>query len=315
MSTSKPPLIVILGPTSCGKTKLAISLARRFNGEIVSADSRQVYRELNIGTGKDLSEYEKNGKKIPYYLINVADPQKQFSLADYQKQAYQAISRILEKKKLPFLVGGTGLYLKSITDGLVLPPAKPNYKLRQELEKMKKKEQLAILKKINPKIIKKIDINNPRRLVRAIEISRQNSSDRLFPKKNPRFSPLILGITCAKKEIKKKIKLRLEKRIKQGLIEEVENLHKKGLGWKRLADFGLEYRYVPLFLRGEISREALIEKLNIANSQLAKRQMTWFKRDSRIKWIGSEREASELIEKYILAKKSEKKTTKKYFLF
>ena len=300
-----PPLIVILGPTACGKTKLAVQLAKKFNGEIVSADSRQVYHGLNIGTGKDLNEYNLPGKKIPYHLIDVVDPKKSFSLAEYQKKAYQAINEILERKKLPFLVGGTGFYIKAITEGTILSSAKPDHNLRKELESMSNEYRLRILKKLDPEILEQIDTANPRRVIRAIEICKQTnqklSKFQAKSQKNtrPRYAALILGLTYPIDEIRKRIKKRLEERLKQGLIEEVQELHKNGLSWKRLIDFGLEYRYISYFLKKEIPYDAMLERLIIANGQLAKKQMTWFKKDTQVKWIHDEKEAEKLIDEHI----------------
>ncbi|MEA3273154.1 MAG: tRNA (adenosine(37)-N6)-dimethylallyltransferase MiaA [Patescibacteria group bacterium] len=300
-----PPLIVILGPTSCGKTKLAVKLAKKFNGEIVSADSRQVYRGLDIGTGKDLNEYNLPWGKIPYHLIDVANPQENFSLAEYQKKAYRAIDQILKRKKLPFLVGGTGLYIKAITDGLILSSAKPDYRLRKKLELMSDKDRLQILKELNPEALKQIDTANSRRVIRAIEICKQTNQTltKLQTQSQkiaqPHYATLILGITHPIEKIRERIKKRLQKRLKQGLVAEVQELHKNGLSWKQLIDFGLEYRYISYFLKKEISYDTMIERLLIANGQLAKKQMTWFKKDSRIKWIKSEREAEKLTNKHI----------------
>lgn len=319
-NTCGKKVIVILGPTACGKTKLAVKLADFFNGEIVSADSRQVYQGMDIGTGKDLAEYiickKERGKikkiNIPYHLIDIINPKKQFNLADYQKLTYKAIDDILKRGKIPFLVGGTGLYLQAITDGLILPEAKPNRKLRKKLEKLSLAQLLIRLKKLDPKTCEIIDKKNKRRLIRAIEIclGADTSFSELKNKANPRYQPLILGISFSKEILDQRIDKRLKERLAQGMVEEVKNLHQKGLSWKRLEQFGLEYKFIAYCLQGKLSYKEMAEKLKIAICQFAKRQMTWFKGFAKrspvgneIIWISSYSEAKKLISDFFKKKK------------
>ena len=301
---NKKKLIVILGPTACGKTRLAVSLARKFNGEIVSADSRQVYRGMDIGTGKDLPEYGQGKGKIPYHLIDIANPKNKFSLAGYQKMAYRVIDDILARNKVPLLTGGTGLYIQSIVDGYQLPGARPDNKIRQELSAMDEKTRIAYLSKLDPEKAKEIDMQNSRRVIRAIEIALDNPAGSLRPRaiektKEPKYHPLLLGVTYPIEVIREKIRHRLQEELKNGLLDEVRRLHENGLSWKRLDELGLEYRYASLFLQGKVSQVEMVEKLAIAIGQFAKRQMTWFKRDHRICWIKDSREAENLIRKFI----------------
>ncbi len=298
----KDKVLVILGPTSSGKTSLAVKIAYYFNGEIVSADSRQVYRGMDIGSGKDLSEYSFNGQDIPYHLIDVSDPKKIFSIADYQKMAFKAIERILKKGKMPILVGGSGLYLEALVDNYILSDTKSSLKDRGNYEKLELKELQNKIKKINKKFFNKInnsDLNNKRRLARYLEVLLSNSN--FSPKKGEaKFNFLILGINPDREIIKKKIYKRLISRIEdEGMISEVENLRKKGLSFKRLENFGLEYKFVAYYLQKKITYQQLIDKLYIAICQFSKRQMSWFRRWERqgteIVWLKNWTEAKKII--------------------
>ena len=285
-------LIVILGPTATGKTKLAVKLAGLFNGEIISADSRQVYQGMDIGTGKDLKEY----RRAPYHLIDIASPKKQFTLAEYQKTAYQAIDHILNKNRIPFLVGGTGLYLQSIIEGYQLSESGPDMKLRAKLNN----KSLAQLQRLSQKLNFKLnssDFNNKRRLTRAIEIK---LNDKNFNQtKCPKYDCLVLGLKYSKDIIDKRIDLRLQQRLKQGLIAEVKKLKKVGLSWKRLEDFGLEYKWISLYLQNKINYDEMVNRLRIAIHQFAKRQLTWFKRMKNIIWLKDDQQALKLIQKFL----------------
>jgi tRNA dimethylallyltransferase len=302
--TNKPKIVVILGPTSTGKTRLAVDLAKKFKGEIISADSRQVYRELNIGSGKDLEEYE----EIKYHLIDVCSLDNYFTVYDFQKQAYKKIEEIKKRKKLPFVVGGTGLYLQSITSGYVFSKAKVNLELREKLEKLSNQARINRLKElISQKELAKIDLDNPRRVIRAIEINLEKSKTKKTfnqeqtDKKKPQFDCLILGLAYPIDKIREKIKKRHEKMLNQGLIEEVKDLLKQGYSKKRIDDLGLEYRYVLKYLNQELDFKVMQEQMNLKVGQFAKKQMTWFKRDKRIVWLdkNQEKEADKLIENFI----------------
>ena len=292
MPAKRSKLVVVLGPTSVGKTKLAVKLAKAFGGEIVSADSRQVYKGMDIGTGKDLKEYG----PVPYHLIDVASPKTRFNLSDYQQLAYQAIEGIIKRKKVPFLVGGSGLYLQSVIDGYNLSQTPPRKYLREflnflslsQLQRFAKKEKL----KLNES-----DFNNKRRLIRKIEMA-QGKKTR--PSKKARYDCLQIGLAFPKEELAERIDRRLEHRLnKEGLVEEVKKLHSNGVSWQRLDDFGLEYRFVAKYLQKELPYGEMVNKLKTASHQFAKRQLTWFKRDKRINWVKNEAEAKKLIEQFL----------------
>ncbi len=287
MSKLKNKILVIIGPTSSGKTKLAVKLAKKYDGEIVSADSRQVYRGMDIGTGKDLKEYG----NIPYYLIDVVDPKEQFSLAQYQKLAFEAIDNILFRNKLPILVGGSGLYLQAVVDNYDLSYIGRDEKLRKKLEKYSIEKLFQEVNKINPKFASKInesDRKNKRRLIRYIEILQKDSTE--LPKKNkPKYEAEIICLSPEKSKLEKRVYKRLLDRLeKEDMISEVEKLHKNGVSWKRLEDFGLEYKFISQYLQDKLEYDDMVEKLNIAIRKFAKRQMTWFRRwekqGAKIEW-------------------------------
>ncbi len=288
-------LIVILGQTASGKTDLSIKLVKKFNGEIISADSRQVYKGLNIGSGK-VTKKETQG--IPHYLLDVANPKRKFTVSQFQKLAFEAIKKIQTKKKIPFLVGGTGFYIQSIVDGIIIPEVKPNWKLRRELDKKNNETLFLMLKKLDPVRAKSIDSKNPRRLIRAIEIILATKKPVQQLKVKNTFNVLQIGIKKSPEELKKLIQKRLQKRIK-GIITEVKKLHASGLSWKRLEEFGLEYRFVAQYLQNKLTYQQMIDKLQKEIEYFAKRQMTWFKRDKKIYWIENQKEAERLIRNFI----------------
>jgi len=297
MQKSLQKLVVILGPTASGKSELAIRLAKKFNGEIVSADSRQIYRGLDIGTGKVT---KKEMKGIPHYLLDVASPKQKFTVAQYRKLALKAINKIQRKDKIPFLVGGTGFYIQAVVDGQIFPEVPPDWKLRKKLEKKLVKELYQILKKLDPKRAKTIDRKNPRRLIRAIEIVWKTKKPVSILKKKPLPYPvLFIGIKTSKKELKDKIKKRFFKWLKLGLIKEVKKLRQSGLSWKRVEEFGIHYRIVVQYLQKKINYKEMIEKSITEIQNYVKRQMTWFKRDKRIKWVKNQKEAKKLVEKFL----------------
>jgi len=290
-------LIVIVGPNASGKTDLSIKLAEKFNGEIISADSRQVYKGMDIGTGKITKKEMKN---IPHYLLDVASPKRKFTAAQYKKLSQKAIEKIFKKEKIPFIVGGTGFYIQAVIDNIAIPEVKPDWQLRKKLEKLKKEELFKKLKKLDPQRAKNIDQNNKRRIIRAIEIVLKTKKPvpKLKKTKSP-FDFLILGLKRNFNDLKKRIEKRLKMRLKQGMIAEVKKLKKSGLSWKRLEEFGLEYRYIALYLQKKLSYQEMISKLQKEIERYAKRQMTWFKRDKRIKWIKNYKEAERLVKKFL----------------
>lgn len=286
-------LIVILGPTASGKSDLAIKLAKKYHGEIVSADSRQVYRGLNIGSGK-ITKKEMQG--VPHYLLDVANPKRKFTVFQFQTLAEKAIQKIYKRGKIPFLVGGTGFYIQSVVEGMTLPDVKPNWKLRKKLEKFSAEKLFSMLKKLDSKRAKTIDRYNKRRLIRAIEIVK--TTKKLVPKyqQKQKYQVLEIGIKKNKEELKKAINKRLLKRLDAGMIEEVKNL---GLSFRRLEELGLEYKYVARYLQNKMDYEKMLEKLKNEIYQFSKRQMTWFKRDKKIHWITTQQEADILIKNFL----------------
>lgn len=281
---TKPLIYVIVGPTASGKTAYSIKLAKKVNGEIISADSRQVYRGLDIGSGK-VTKREMTG--IPHHLLDVANPKKVFTVADYKKLANKKIKEVLGRGKTPIIVGGTGFYIQAIVDNLILPEVKPNKKLRAELAKKKPTELFALLKKLDSARAKTIDQKNPVRLIRAIEIAKKLGKVPLLRQGSEGqalYEFEIIGIKIDQKELNEKIYKRLLTRLKHGMITEVKKLHRQGVPWKRLESFGLEYRYLALFLQNKISRDEMEKQLYQEIVKYSKRQMTWFKRDERITW-------------------------------
>ncbi len=303
MSTkqNRSKIIVILGPTASGKSDLAVKIAQRSNGEIISADSRQVYKNLDIGSGK-ITKKEMRG--IPHHLLDIASPKKTFTVTQYQKLAKKAIKKILAKGKIPIICGGTGFYIDSLIYDYQLPIVPPQPKLRKRLEKKSIEELFKKLKKLDPRRAGDIDRRNKRRLIRALEIILTTKKPiavlRKYQDKKTSYDFLKIGIKKLPEELKKLIIQRLKKRLKQGLIKEVKNLHKKGLSWQRLDNLGLEYRYVSRYLRGLISKEEMVKTLEKEIYRYAKRQMTWFKRNKEIKWVERRKDASKLVKKFLM---------------
>lgn len=291
----KPKIVVIIGPTASGKTDLSIKIAKKFEGEIISADSRQVYKGMDIGTGK-ITQKEMQG--IPHHMIDIVSPKKTFTVTQYISLAQKAIKKILKKKKLPIIVGGTGFYIDALIFGFKFPPVPPNLKLRQKLEKKSTEELFKILKKKDPERTKSIDPKNRRRIIRALEIiAKLKKVPQL--QKDIKYNALFLGIKKTPAELKQLIKKRLLKRLKQGMIEEVKKLKKSDLSWKRLENFGLEYRYIAYYLQNKLYYKEMVEKLNKAIWHYARRQMTWFKKNKKINWIKNFTEAQKLIKQFL----------------
>jgi len=297
MSKKLSKLIVVLGPTASGKTNLAIKLAKKFNGEIISADSRQVYRGMDIGTGK-ITKKEMEG--IPHYLLDVASPKRKFTIAQYRKLTLQAINKITKKRKIPILCGGTAFYVRATINGISIPEMKPDWELRKKLEKKSVGELYKMLKKMDPRRAKTIEKENPRRLIRAIEIILKTKKPVSPLREKPLPCPiLIIGIKKSPAELKKLIRKRLLKRLKKGMVAEVKKLRKSGISWKRLEEFGLEYRFIAQYLQRKLKYNEMVEKIQRESEHFAKRQMTWFKKDERIRWIRTYPQAEKLTRKFI----------------
>lgn len=299
LKTTNYKLITILGPTSSGKSDLAVALAKKLNGEVISADSRQVYKGMDLGSGK-ITKKEMRG--IPHYLLDVASPKRKFTVVQYRKLALKAIKKILKDGKISILCGGTGFYIQSVVDGISIPAVKADWKLRKSFEKLTVEELFKKLKKLDRRRSKTIDKNNKRRLIRALEIILKTNKAVPLLKKEPLPYPvLMLGIKKEKKELRKLIRKRLLKRLKQGMIEEIKKLNNSGVSWKRLEEFGLEYRYIAKYLQKKLNYDEMIEKLQKETEHFASRQMTWWKKDKRINWIKNKKEAEALVKKFLLS--------------
>jgi len=268
-------LIVILGPTAVGKTKFAVQLANKFNGEIISADSRQVYKSMDIGTGKDIDEYLINGKIITYHLIDVINPTEEYDLFSFQKDFYNTISQISKNKTLPFLTGGTGLYIHSILMNYQLCEVDFNSPRAKFLTSIEEDELIKILDKLKPNQHNTTDIKEKSRIINAILIA-ENKSKIEQPKIE--FDTLVIGIAEEREIIKQRITTRLKYRLKNGMIEEVQKLIFDGISYERLDSFGLEYKFIGKYLNGKLTYNDMFQKLNSAIHQFSKRQMTWFRK-------------------------------------
>ncbi|MDD4123200.1 MAG: tRNA (adenosine(37)-N6)-dimethylallyltransferase MiaA [Candidatus Pacebacteria bacterium] len=268
-------LVVIIGPTASGKSDLAIYLAKKYNGEIISADSRQIYRKLDLGTRKvkkDPNKKEFYSEGIRHYLLDIQDVQNQYTVVDFQKDAKKALKEIEEKNKLPIICGGTPYYIISFLQGWKFPKVKVDTKLREELNKKEIKDLLQILNKLNPSLAKSIE-KNKRRIIRAIEVNQEIKTTEI--EKHPlKRDILILGIDKDIQEVRELIKKRLNKRINKGMIKEINDLKKENISSQKLDDLGLEYRYINRFLENKLTKEQAIEQLNFKIGQFAKRQIT-----------------------------------------
>ncbi|HVO75214.1 MAG TPA: tRNA (adenosine(37)-N6)-dimethylallyltransferase MiaA [Ignavibacteriaceae bacterium] len=295
-------LIVILGPTATGKTRLSARLAYEFNGEIISADSRQVYKGMDIGTGKDLNDFLVEGKKIKYHLIDIIKPSEEFNLYLFIKYFNQSFNKIIKKEKIPFLVGGTGLYISSVLQKYNLKQADFSSRKKKELQRLSIEELKNILLNLKSKIHNTTDLLDKDRIIKAILIELSREDTLSVPKE---VSSLVIGINPGREEVKKNITARLKKRLEEGMIDEVKSLISEGIPLKRLYAFGLEYKLIAMYLNNELSYEEMFEKLNGDIHKFAKRQMTWFRKMQRegvnINWIeGPDFEpAKKLIENYL----------------
>jgi len=338
--SNKKRIVVIIGPNASGKSSLAVKLAKKINGEIISADSRQVYKNLDIGSGKIT---KKEMGDIPHHCLDIASPKKIFTAYDFKNRAQKAMQKIWAKNKIPIIVGGTGFYIDAAIDRVTLSNTPPNPKLRKRLSKYSTQKLFLMLKKLDPKRAKNIDKNNKVRLIRAIEIAQErhtfsqtdNSSApaaadylhsrcencllRYYTSKRQadqafrtcessskmydalsQVNIIWIGIKRSPEDLKKRIHKRLLQRL-QGIIREIKKLRKNRVSWKRLFDLGLEYRYVSLYIRGMLNKSEMIKKLESEINKYAKRQMTYFKRNKKIHWIGSEKKAKKLGQRFALA--------------
>jgi tRNA dimethylallyltransferase len=334
-------LLVIVGPTSSGKSELAVKLAKLFRGEIISADSRQIYKGMDLGTGKVPGKWlaksmsllhgrakvtwifldrEKHSlfvyKNIAHHLIDFVNPKSQYSVSLFQRGAKKIIEDILQRGKLPIICGGTAQWINAVVYNQQLPDVKPNLKLREQLEKKSVDVLYNRLKNLDPNRAANIDRRNKRRLIRALEIIMATGKPVPtihYPLSTTHFVPLWLGIKTNQADLYKKIDKRLKQRLKAGMIKEVERLHSgsslksevlnlkssNGLSWKKLQSFGLEYKYISLYLQKKLSYHEMLTQLSFAIKHYSKRQMTWWKKNKEIKWIGDFKKTQKLVEKFL----------------
>jgi tRNA dimethylallyltransferase len=278
----KTKVIAIVGPTSSGKTSLSIAVAKKFNGEVISADSRQVYIGMDIATGKVTKEEMEN---IPHHLLDIADPKEVYTAADFKKDATVAILDIQKRGRLPIIAGGSTFYIELLRGNLQSAPVPPDELFRASLESLSTEELFEKLKKLDKNRADKIDSKNRRRLERALEIVNVLGKVPETKKGESLYDWLLIGIDLSKEQLHHNIHVRLLDRINSGMIEEAKELHNEGVSYERMDNLGLEYRYLAKYLQKEISMETMVQQIEIKNKQYAKRQMTWLKRDKTIEWF------------------------------
>jgi len=285
MITCLPKLVVLLGPTASGKSGLGITLAQRFNGEIISADSRQVYRSLDIGTAKVTPAEQ---ALIPHHVLDVADPREIYSVAQFQRDAIAAINDILKRSHQPFLVGGSPHYIQTVVDNLDIPHIEPQPELRAQLEKRPLPELLEQLEELDPRGAATIDRNNPRRVIRALEVCLVSGKPFSQQRKmsDPLYQSLLLGIEWPREVLYRRIDERVDERMQQGMVQEVQRLLDEGVSQQRLEALGLEYRYITRWLTGAFENEdEMVQRLKYAIHDFTRRQLTWFRKEKRIVWM------------------------------
>jgi len=281
-------IITILGPTASGKTSFAANLATNLNAEIISGDSRQVYRGMDIGTGKDLKDYIVGQRMIPYHLIDIVDAGYEYNIFEYQKDFYKVFNEIKDRRKIPILCGGSGMYIESILNGYKLIQVPENKVLRDELEKIKTEKLVKILSSYGS-LHNISDTSDRKRLIRAIEIQQYHKTNKDIQTKLPAIKSIVFGIDLERDEVRNRITKRLKTRLQEGMIEEVKELMRKGLSSEQIKFYGLEYKFLTAYINDELSYDEMFRQLNTAIHQFAKRQMTWFRRMEKkgfkINWI------------------------------
>ncbi len=294
--TTGQKIIVIVGPTASGKSDLAIKLAKKLGGEIISADSRQVYRGMDIGTGKVT---KKEQKIVKHHLIDIISPKNQFTVSEFKRLSEKVLEKLYTQGKVPIIVGGTGLYIDVLTGRMAIAEVPPNKKLRAELEKQTAEQLFKHLEKIDPARAVDIDRHNKRRLIRALEIV--VSTKKTIPKNTPINNYQILWLGLRPANLEKRIKDRLNERLEHGMVSETKKLRQNGVTWKRLDDFGLEYRWAARSLKKELAEKEFQENLYKDIVRYSKRQMTWFKKNKEIHWIKNLKEAERLVSNFLRA--------------
>lgn len=303
-----PKVLCIIGPTSSGKTALSLALAKKFNGEIINADARQIYRGFDIGTGKAKGEWIKmydqdvySIEGISHHLIDHASPNAVSTVAEWKTEALKCVHQIIERKHLPMIVGGTGLYIQSLVDSYEMPSVPPQPALRERMSQQSLSELVEELRRVDPISAQTVDLKNPRRVMRAIEVATVSGTSffEQRQKKAATVDPLFIAIEWTPEELRERINKTIDQMLEKGWIDEVKSLHEQGIEWGAPAMTSLGYREIGAFLREEISREQMIEKIKIYTWQYAKRQMTWFRKEKRIHWIKTEEEAERLIQEWM----------------
>lgn len=295
----KYDLMVVTGPTASGKTSLAVAIASKLGGEIISADSRQVYRDMNLGTGKDYNDYVIDGARIPYHLVDIVDPGYKYNVFEYQRDFIKVFASLKERNVFPIVCGGSGMYADSIITGYKLHEVPPDSGLRAELEKKSMEELRAILATFK-NLHNITDSDTKKRVIRAIEIEYFNQSRRLQKSEITKFNSLVIGILDDRELRRKKISDRLKQRLKAGMIDEVKKLIDAGVEIETLIYYGLEYKFISLYLTGKLSYSTMVKDLEIAIHQFAKRQMTWFRgmerKGIKIHWLKGEMSMREKVD-------------------
>lgn len=278
--TSLPRVIAVVGPTSSGKTALGIKLAKKLGGEVVSGDSRQVYRGLNLGTGK-VTKAEMRG--VPHHLLDIATPRQVYNASDFVRDGQQAIAQVLARGHVPIVVGGTGFYIDSLLGRMTLAEVPPNKKLREQLAMYSLQKLQKQLQKLDPVRYQTIDLQNPHRLIRAIEIAKAPKSKTKLV--SPQYEVVWIGLRLPADILEKRIQKRLKERFAKGMLNEARRLHDAGMRWKRMEALGLEYRYMARHLQGKITKTEMLQELEKEIVRYAKRQITWFKKNKDIVWF------------------------------
>lgn len=299
----KRNLIVVCGPTASGKTALGVQIALHLKGEIISADSRQVYRGMDIGTGKDLKEYQTPNGLVPYHLIDVADPAEIYTLFHYQNDFFQTFDQIVSRKQMPVVVGGTGLYIEAVLKNYKIPAIPENASLRAELMQQQKIDLEKKLSQLSKPLYEKTDLSSKKRIVRALEVAMSGQGPTSTQHLSPNLTPLVLCTRWERTKLRQRIDARLEARLNQGMIDEVRKLLHSGIPRERFALFGMEYKHIALFIDGKVDYATMVSGLRQNIHQLAKRQETWFRgmerRGIEVNWVEEARLdiAMEIIER------------------
>lgn len=292
------PLLIILGATASGKTKLAVQVADALGGEIISADSRQIFKRMDVGTGKDLAEYSINNKNTPYHLIDILEPGERYHVDAFKKDFFKAFEKITSAGNLPILCGGTGMYIHSILQNQPYTAIPVNLLLRTELEILPKEQLVNKLETYDPDLLNHVDKSSKKRLIRAIEIAEYLNHNTFEKEDYPKFKPLVVGLKNEVEVTRANILKRLDYRLNNGLIEEVEQLIKDGVSEDTLIFYGLEYKFIVMYLKGEMTFDELQLKLGTAICQFAKRQNTFFRKMEKdgisIEWLDAKLETNHL---------------------